>query len=150
MLFSKSTSYGIRAVLYLTMNSERPFVLIREIAKELDISYYFLGKIFQTLIQSGLIVSYKGPNGGVKLAKDPQNLYLIDVFRALEGNDLFTKCVIGLNQCSDEHPCPLHHQWSAIRSQIYRMLENTSFLQLAQNTEAFDFRIKNKKVEISL
>jgi len=148
MLFSKTSSYGIRAVLYLTMNVNRPFVLIREIASELDISYHFLGKIFQTLIQAGLIISYKGPNGGVKLAKKPADLFLIDVIRAIDGMDLFTKCVIGLNECSDTHPCPLHYQWSAIRSKIYEMLRKTNFSQLAQDTEAFNFRIKNEKMEI--
>ncbi len=147
MLFSKASSYGIRAVLYLTMNADRPFVLTREIASELGISYHFLGKIFQTLIQAGLIISYKGPNGGVKLAKNPSDFFLIDIIRAIDGMGLFTKCVIGLNECSDANPCPLHDQWSVIRSEIYDMLKKTSFTQLAQDTATFNFRIKNEKTD---
>ncbi len=150
MLFSKASSYAIRAILYLTMNADRPFVLTREIASELNISYHFLGKIFQTLIHAGLIISYKGPNGGVKLAKQPADIFLIDVIRAIDGMDLFTKCVIGLEECSDSHPCPLHSQWMPVRSKIYEMLNKTNFSRLAQDTAAFRLRIKNEKVENSV
>ncbi|HDZ13041.1 MAG TPA: Rrf2 family transcriptional regulator, partial [Bacteroidetes bacterium] len=125
MLFSKTSAYGIRAVLYLSMQKGHPFVLIREIAENLNLSYHFLGKIFQNLSQGGLITSYKGPNGGVRLARKPEDIFVLDVVRVLEGMDLFTECVFGLDKCSDHFPCPLHHKWFRIRKEISEMMAST-------------------------
>ncbi len=146
MLFSKTSEYGFRAILYLAIYPERQFIPIREIADELGISFHFLGKIFQSLTQNGLVKSYKGPNGGVALAENPRNIYPIDVIRAIDGLNLLHKCAVGLNECSDKNPCPLHNQWIKIRHEIYRMSSSVSlsFDQLAKDTKRHKLRIKNK------
>ncbi|MCB0549642.1 MAG: Rrf2 family transcriptional regulator, partial [Phaeodactylibacter sp.] len=67
-VLSKGCVYGLRALLYIV--SEKPreeYVNIREISEELDISFHFLTKTFQSLTQKGILRSYRGPNGGVTL-----------------------------------------------------------------------------------
>ena len=71
---------------------------------------------------------------------------MLDVVRVLEGMDLFTECVFGLDKCSDHFPCPLHHKWFRIRKEISEMMASTNFAQLALDTNTFDFRIKTVSV----
>ncbi len=144
MLFSKASTYGIRAVLYLTLNSNKSYISIREISEALGISYHFLGKIFQELTRWGVVESYKGPNGGIRLTREPKDLTVLDVYRVLDGLDLFKNCVFGLDKCSDANPCPLHNQWLPVREKIYAILSQTNFEELAKDTKTFNFRLKSK------
>jgi DNA-binding IscR family transcriptional regulator len=57
-------------------------------------------------------------------------LKIIDIVLALEGDDLFKKCVLGLPNCSDKNPCPVHQNWSIIREQIKQMLSGKTLSEL--------------------
>ena len=131
MLLSKSCEYAIQAVLYLAKHYDTPYVSIKEIAEKNDISFHFLGKILQTLTKKGLLISYKGPKGGVSLAKSPKEITLLDVVDAIDGLEfLKSKCVIGLPNCGDGKPCALHDKWGPIRENIYKMFADKSIAQL--------------------
>jgi hypothetical protein len=47
MFISKSCSYGIRSVVYLSGQPDDKYVSIRDISNDLNISYHFLTKILQ-------------------------------------------------------------------------------------------------------
>jgi len=128
-LLSKTTEYGIRAVLYIALNSSK-YITTKEIAKELKIPKHFLAKVIQKLVRSKIIYSRRGRNGGFVLRKSPDKLKIIDVVLALEGDELFKKCVLGLPNCSDENPCSVHQNWSVIREQIKQMLSERTLKEL--------------------
>jgi len=96
MLLSKSCENAIRAITYLVNQKGRQFVPVKEIAAKTGISFHFLGKILQTLTQNGLLKSYKGPNGGMALAKPAAQIRVIDIIEVMDGLKIFEKC-IGMN-----------------------------------------------------
>ncbi len=130
MLLSRACEYAIQAVLYLAEHHDAPYVPVKEIAEHNAISPHFLGKIVQTLTQKGLLVSYKGPKGGVRLAKAPEDITVLQVVEAIDGLEFFHRCVIGLPKCGDHNACALHHRWGKIRQEIYDMLSEKSIAQL--------------------
>ena len=130
-MLSKSCVYGIRAVLYLTLNGDRQFVSIKEIAQKLDISFHFLTKILQVLTQHGLIASFKGPKGGVKLAREPQQISILDIIITLDGEGLFDQCILGLPGCMDKKPCPLHEEWQEQREKLKQNFKSADLKNLA-------------------
>jgi Rrf2 family protein len=130
MLLSRACEYGIQAVLYLAKHHEVPYVSIKEIAEKNDISFHFLGKILQRLTQKGLLVSYKGPNGGVSLARSPQELTVFQVVEAIDGLESLQKCIVGMPACDEKHPCALHKKWAKIREAICDMLKEKNIAQL--------------------
>ena len=123
MLLSRTCEYGVRAMVFLAAESPDDFTSVRAISDELNISFHFLTKIFQQLSRAGLLQSYRGPNGGVRLSRPASEITLKEVVLAIEGPDLFTECVLGLPGCGDRRPCPLHDSWYLVRSEISRMLE---------------------------
>lgn len=141
-VISKSSEYGLRALLYMAAHrGSQEFVGIRQMAGELDISFPFLTKILQILTQKGILQSYRGPNGGIAFLVQPENIRLADLIRALEGDDFFDKCLLGLPGCGDQKPCPLHNLWGAIRASLKAEFETTTLADLGQSTRQNRFRL---------
>jgi Rrf2 family transcriptional regulator, iron-sulfur cluster assembly transcription factor len=135
MLFSKSCMYGVRASVKLARKSEDGFVTIRELSSELGISFYFLTKILQQLTRAEILESYKGPNGGVKLAKPAASISFLDIVDAIDGNCSLQQCALGLPGCGVMKPCPLHEQWAVLRDQMLVMLKSMTLQELAGRAE---------------
>jgi Rrf2 family transcriptional regulator, iron-sulfur cluster assembly transcription factor len=103
----------------------------QEIAKEEGLPAPILGKVLQELVRKGLLESRRGPGGGFRLARRPQLITLRDVVAAIDGLDQFLECAVGLENCSDESPCPLHDTWKGLRTQMMNYLENTTLADMA-------------------
>lgn len=141
MLLSKSCIYGIRAALFLAGQKNKDFTPIREMSDKLEISFHFLTKILQHLTGEKLLESFKGPNGGVRLAKPGDQITLMEVVVAIDGPGLFTECALGLPGCGVMKPCPLHDKWAITREAIRDMMENTTVTDLAKRGKEFNLRI---------
>lgn len=141
MLLSKACAYGLRAALYLSTKPTRTYVSIRSISDALGIPYHFLAKIIQTLAQHGILISSRGPGGGVALSRSAAEISLKQIVLTLEGPAIFTDCVLGLPGCNRLKPCPLHEQWAPSRDRMYRMFERVSLAEMAERMEEGDFRL---------
>lgn len=142
MLLSKSCIYGLRASLYLAYNKDDGYISIKEMAKELDISFHFLTKILQQLTAEGYMESYKGPNGGIKLSIKGLSSTLFDFVTTIDGEELFTECVLGLPGCGASVPCALHENWISTREGIVKMLQDATIRDIAQKGLDEGLRIK--------
>ena len=142
MLLSKACEYGIRSVLYLTNAPSDGYVPVRAISETLAIPHYFLAKIIQTLTQADILTSHRGPSGGVALARPASVITLEEVVVAIDGDTLFTECVLGLPGCGHEKPCPLHDQWTPARDRVHRLFQNVSLAAMADRMEDGDYRLK--------
>ena len=132
MLLSKSCIYGIRSVLFLALNNDRQFISIREISKELCISFHYLTKILQTLNHADILESTKGPKGGVSFNTPPEKLTVYDIVAAIDGEDVLEECVLGLPGCSNENPCSLHEMWYVTKSHLEKGLKDQTIKEMAQ------------------
>ncbi len=141
-VISKSGEYGLRALLYMASNQKnKGYFNIRDMSEELDISFHFLTKILQVLTQKGILQSYRGTNGGVGFFKNPEEITLSAIIRALEGDDFFDKCLLGLPGCGERQPCPMHAYWMDIRNNLKYEFETTSLADLGQDTREKQFRL---------
>lgn len=133
MLLSKATEYAIRALVYIAARSgahRKPG--FKEIAKEIDAPEPYTAKILQILSRKGLARSVKGPGGGFFIDASKPPMLLKEVILAMEGDEVLTKCGLGLKNCSSENPCPIHQQYSAIRQEINRLASTETIQNLAQ------------------
>ncbi len=130
-LLSKSCEYSLRAVLYIASRDGVRYVPIRTIADTLGISFHFLTKLMQKLTARGLLKSYRGPNGGIALARPAGKIRLHDIMVAVGDRDLFKNCVMGLKGCGERKPCPLHKQWAVERVRLERMFRSANVEEAA-------------------
>lgn len=136
-MFSKTCEYAIRAMIFIAQkSSDGSKVGIKEIAKGIDSPEHFIAKILQDLSREGLVLSQKGPSGGFYLDKSCLKASLADVVKAVDGDKIFTGCGLGLKQCSEFKPCPLHNDFKKIRADIFKMLESTKVGEFNEQLEA--------------
>lgn len=138
MILSKSCVYAIRAALlvsYKNNSGDRDYVPVKELSNELNISFHFLTKILQKLTEAKLMQSFRGPRGGVALAQSPDSITLLDIVHAIDGEKIFDKCLLGLPDCNDNHPCPLHNQWREKSKEFENIFENSNLDNLTKDIE---------------
>lgn len=132
-MFSKACEYGVRAVIYIaqkSLSNER--ASLKDIAREVDSPEAFTAKILQQLAKANLINSVKGPNGGFQISIEAMSdIKLNQIVNVLDGDQIYKGCGLGLKECNDAKPCPLHDKFTSIRTELRTMLEGTSIMELA-------------------
>lgn len=81
--------YALKAVFDLACHADAP-VQVRDVASRQRIPLRFLEQIFQLLKRGGLVESKRGPRGGFLLAREPDEVKLGDILRAVEGPVVLT------------------------------------------------------------
>ncbi len=132
-MFSKACEYGIRAVIYISQQSqEGKRVSLREIAREIDSPVAFTAKILQSLASHQIVTSHKGPSGGYEIPEEEQyTLALFQIVKAIDGDNIYNGCGLGLKHCNERRPCPVHFRFKAIRDDLKEMLQTTTIYDLA-------------------
>jgi Rrf2 family iron-sulfur cluster assembly transcriptional regulator len=131
-MLSNTSKYAIRAVIYLAVHSEQNKKIgIKQISKDLGIPTPFLGKILQTLAKHKILSSTKGPHGGFGMGKKATEVSLIEIVDIIDGRDLFTKCLIRLEDCNKNEPCSMHSKYAEIRINLLSLFEKQKIEELA-------------------
>ncbi len=143
-MFSKACEYAIRAMICIIReSSDGSKVGIRDIAQNTDTPEPFVAKVLQELSRRGIVSSVKGPNGGFFLEPKAKPIPLIDIVRAIDGDHLFVSCGLGIKNCSERKPCPLHYDYKEVRDRIIRMLKQNTIQELAAGlVEGHTFLVK--------
>ena len=131
MMFSRPVEYAIRAMTLLASLEPGHLAGARQISEAEKIPMPFLWKILRVLTQRKLVRSFKGIRGGYELARPAQGISINDILLAADGKDFRDACVLGLPECDNQYPCPLHEQWKQIRGNMMQMLDQTSVADLA-------------------
>lgn len=145
MNVSKTCEYAIRAMIFIAQKSRTgEKISAKNIAAGIDAPVYFTGKILQDLGNKGIVQSSKGPTGGFWLDEKSWHGSLADVILATDGADFFTKCGLGLKQCSQSHPCPIHDSYKKIRTDMHRVLSNARFETFVKKLDTNQTFLKSK------
>ena len=101
MRLTRQTNYAVRILMYCAANEGR-LSRIPEIAHAYSVSELFLFKILQPLVESGLVATVRGRNGGVRLGRPAEEISLFDVVRVTEESFAMAECFE-----NDATDCPL-------------------------------------------
>lgn len=134
-MFARSSGYAVQALTHLAGQPSGKLVGAREMAMTLNIPMPFLWKILRKLGQRKLVRSFKGVRGGYELARPAKTIHVAEILMAGRDTDQVGRCILGLAQCSDREPCPLHSHWKDLRAQIEATLETTTLADLASSAK---------------
>ena len=136
-MFSKACEYGIRASIYIAEQSQlNRKVSLKQVADAIESPAAYTSKILQLLSRNKIINSDKGPTGGFSIDKlELEKIKLSTIVQAIDGNNIYIGCGLGLNKCNENKPCPVHNQFKSIRNELKIMLENTTVKSLADDFE---------------
>ena len=127
MRITRWGEYGILCCLYLASKHEDNHALgAAEIAESQNIPLQYAQQILHRLRKGGIIKSSRGPHGGFRLAKGPEDTNLKDVLYAAEGTTLEVICQtdpVYPNLCSSASACGLKDVWMDLKQAIDQVLE---------------------------
>ncbi|MBI5857735.1 MAG: Rrf2 family transcriptional regulator [Sphingobacteriales bacterium] len=144
-MFSKTTEYALRAVIYIAQKSSAENKLgLEEIAKAIHSPKSFTAKILQQLTARNKIVSSaRGPNGGFFITDKSKQQPVKSVLEVMGEDVKLEKCVLGLKQCSELKPCPMHSEYKLIKPQLIHLFEKKTIQNLADEISNGIAFIKN-------
>jgi Rrf2 family protein len=126
---SKKADYGLMAVHYIAFHQHDGVVSTKRIAEDLMIPAELLAKILQRLAKGKLIASVNGPKGGYVLAREPGQIRVSEVLRAIEGPLGLVNCYRTM-KCPQLERCNIRRPVWAIQSSIERFLETMTLEEM--------------------
>lgn len=142
MLFTKASEYALLSLIFIAKKDSPQDV--DTISKELDISKSFLAKILQNLAKAGILVSYKGANGGFMLAKQDFNLKEIISKTEKHAGSVF-ECSKSKDECEKSDNCQIWNTFNTLQNQVDDFLE-TIFLKDIIKEKIWKFTIYHTQI----
>ena len=126
------SDYSLRLLIYLAVRRDR-LATISEVAGAYGISRAHLMKIAHELGRAGLITTTRGRQGGLKLAKDPEDIVLGDVIRLTEPDMALVPCFTPVSEpCSILPACVLKRALAEAGAAFLDVLDGFTLAQLAR------------------
>ncbi|MFA7687794.1 MAG: Rrf2 family transcriptional regulator [Moheibacter sp.] len=121
MIFSYSCQYAIKSCIYLANKNAK--VGVGEISDFIGSPIPFTSKILQKLAKAGVISSSKGRAGGFYLSEVQQkSLSIKDIYLVIDNGHILNACALGISECSDVNPCPVHYRVVEIKETLNEIL----------------------------
>ncbi|MEQ8441980.1 MAG: Rrf2 family transcriptional regulator [Alphaproteobacteria bacterium] len=102
MRFTRHTDYALRVLMFLALKPGKELSTIKEIADRYGISENHLMKVVHRLGLHGYVETVRGRNGGLKLARAPEDINLGAVVRSCEDDMRLVECFD-----PDTNTCPI-------------------------------------------
>ena len=132
MQITRQADYAVRAVLYLARLGQDQRAATSQIAEEQQIPPSFLAKIVSQLSVAGLLQTSRGARGGVSLARDPDQISLLEVVEAIDGPILLNECVGANGICTFGDDCPMRNVWCEAQAELVQKLKSIYFSQFVE------------------
>ncbi len=114
------------AVIYLSQRNTDRNYSIDEISRTTEIPEEFLRKIFQVLVRSGIILSFKGRGGGVSLARSPEDITVAEIVEPLGEQMGLVRCLREGEYCPRSNECRASVFWRRIQKNLFEVLGKTT------------------------
>ena len=128
---SDATALALHSLAHLALEPDRQYTT-SEIAKIFGASRHHLAKVHQKLAKAGILHSQRGPAGGVRLARPPAEITLLEIYELIEGPILRHPCLFGFEICPRKN-CMLKNFLPHVVQQVKEYLEKTTLADLASH-----------------
>ena len=138
MKISTRVRYGLKALVYIAEKSrEDKLVRIKEIADDQNISVQYLEQILFKLKNENIIEGKRGPNGGYRLAKNPEEITLHELYKILDEEEKVIDCNESKENkanCNGQS-CGTTCIWNKLYNAMTKILEETTLNDFIKNQD---------------
>jgi len=133
VIYTDSGKYAIRALTYMASQDTQDVpASAADVAAAEHIPPYYLAKVLQDLARVDLLSSVRGRGGGFLLRRPAKDIRVLEILEAVENiKRITTECVLGLDQCNDSVPCPMHETWKKFREEFLARITSLTLADLA-------------------
>jgi Rrf2 family transcriptional regulator, iron-sulfur cluster assembly transcription factor len=108
MELTKRGDYAVRAMLALARAEGNGLLSARRIAGAMAIPVRFLPQVLGDLQRAGLVEAAPGRSGGYRLTRPADDIALLEVIEAVEGESRRRTCVLRASPCGHNGHCDVH------------------------------------------
>ena len=131
MKISTKGRYALRLMLDIALNDAKTPVRIKDIAERQQISDKYLEQIVSSLNKAGFVKSLRGPQGGYRLTKKPEEYTVGMILRLIEGSLAPVACLDDdINNCTRADRCPTLILWEKLYDAISEVVDNITLSDL--------------------
>jgi len=129
--------YGLKAMFDLANNYGSGPISLKTVAERQNLSDHYLEQLIAMLRKAGLVKSMRGAKGGYFLAREPSEIRVGDVIRALEGPIAPVHCVSETDpgNCNEADYCITRTVWARVRDGIARVLDSITLADLCREAD---------------
>ena len=135
MKLSTKGRYGMVALVDLALAPQGALLSLAEISKRQDISLPYLEQLFVKLRRAGLVDSVRGPGGGYRLAKSPNEIRVSDILRAVDETVSAMHTGAGASGAlsGSKAQSLTNRLWEGLSAQVYVFLHQTRLSDIVTN-----------------
>ncbi|WP_221567410.1 Rrf2 family transcriptional regulator [Alkalihalobacillus sp. TS-13] len=146
MRLTQYTDYSLRVLIYLTAQKEDQLVNIKEIAEVYQISKNHLMKVIHELGKLDVIKTIRGRNGGIKLAKAPEEINVGELIRKTEEDFYLVECFDSSNNsCIISQVCRLKGVLNEAMQAYFKVLDQYTLADLTTNRHQLQHLFSNQE-----
>ena len=139
MQLSLHTDYALRVLMTLAATDRH--LSVDEIAQRFRISRNPLAKVVQGLQAAGLVETFRGRGGGMRLARPADTITVGEVVRRFENLDAFVSCFASGAGCVINGMCGLKPLLSEAMEDFLTRLDQRRISELVPHVSAFRERL---------
>ena len=125
---SKLTDY---ATVIMTVLADAADVLsAQDVAVRARLELPTVSKLLKQLAHAGLVDSFRGVNGGYRLAHAPAQITIAQIVTAMEGPIGMTECSAHVGLCDHESHCGVRVNWQRINQAIAHALASVTLADM--------------------
>jgi Rrf2 family iron-sulfur cluster assembly transcriptional regulator len=137
--------YAVTAMLDLAIHATDSPVPLADISQRQGISLSYLEQLFARLRRQGLVKSARGPGGGYRLNRIPDEITVVEVLKAIDEKIDATRCG-GEGNCQEGHACLTHDLWCDLSKQISDFLSGISLGELVERNSVKEISARQESV----
>ena len=131
MRLSTKGRYAVTAMMHLAIHDRYGPVTLSEISQCQGISLSYLEQLFAKLRKRSLVEGVRGPGGGYRLSRSPDQVTVADIISAVDERLDATRCC-GNENCQGGQRCLTHELWTDLSRQIFNFLEGITLAQFVE------------------
>ena len=142
-MIAQKTRYALRSLLFLAEQEGSSPVQLSRIAETQRVPPKYLELIMLDLKKAGLVKSARGPKGGYRLSRPPEEISFGEIVRSMEGPIALVSCAsvnfyAPCGDCQDEATCAIRRAFTILRDQSTAVLDSITLAQGAGWEERLD------------
>ena len=133
MMISTKGRYALRLMLDLAIHNTGEPVRIKDIAARQEISDKYLEQIISSLNKAGYVKSIRGPQGGYRLTKAPEQYTVGMILRLTEGSLAPVACLDDeVNSCTRQDTCATLKLWKMVNDSVSSVVDKVTLANLVE------------------
>lgn len=134
MKITAKSRYALRVLLDLAVHDGGGSRTIKEIAASQGISEKFISRIAVSLRRAGLLATERGVNGGLRLARLPENITLLDIVQAMDGPLALLRCLVRPGVCARQGRCAAENAWGKVARSLAESMRGVTLAEVAEES----------------